>query len=258
MPTPKFLLDAPVFRHASLPSTNDECWRLAGEGLPAGTIVVADSQTAGRGRNGRGWVSSSAVGLYASLLLRPAELSRITLLPLAIGIASVEAVREVAGCRTGIKWPNDVLIDGQKVAGILIEADLAAAESTVVVGFGVNIATPLEELPVRLTYPATSLKLATGRTIGRDELLEVWRSSMACWFERWQSGDTATLVDRWTELDALQGEMLSVKAADGSEVSGINVGVDESGALLLQGSDGKVVPVVAGDVLQPGRHSKSC
>lgn len=251
---PPFILQAPVVRHGVLGSTNDECLRLAAAGALEGAVVVADRQTAGRGRNGRAWVSPPGVGLYASLLLRPAGTDGLTLLPLLAGVAAAEAIRAVADCEAFLKWPNDVLVADRKVAGILVEADLAPAV-VVVLGLGVNVDTPAEALPPRALYPASSLRLETGRPVDRDALLAAWRERVARWLAPWRGGDSAELLARWSELDALRGRDVCVAGADGGEVRGRDEGVDADGALRVRTADGRVIPVVAGDVLRARRRS---
>lgn len=246
--------------HATLGSTNDECLALAARGAPEGSVVVADRQTAGRGRQGRPWVSPPGMGLYASLLLRPPrEACELTLLPLLAGVAAAEALRAVAGCEAVLKWPNDVLVGGKKVAGILAEAEFSAADgaadAVVVLGLGVNVTTPASALPRRTLYPATSLLMETGRSVDRAMLLAEWRARVAHWYGLWRGGDTATLRARWGELDALRGQAVQVAGAGGVDVRGVGEGVDESGALLVRGADGALTPVVAGDVLRAMRRS---
>lgn len=252
---PPSILQAPIVRHDVLGSTNDECLRLAASGAVEGTLVVADRQTAGRGRNGRTWVSPPGVGLYASLLLRPPGTDGLTLLPLLAGVAAAEAIRAAAACEAFLKWPNDVLVADRKVAGLLVEADLAPHGSIVVLGLGVNVNTPAEALPARALYPASSLRLETGRLVDRDALLLAWRERVARWLAPWRGGDSATLLARWSELDALRGRDVCVAGADGGDVRGRDEGVDADGALRVRTADGHVIPVVAGDVLRAKRRS---
>lgn len=246
--------------HDTLGSTNDEALALAARGAPEGAVVAADRQTSGRGRQGRPWVSPPGVGLYASLVLRPALADgELTWLPLLAGLAAAEAIREVAGCDARLKWPNDVLVGGRKVAGLLVEAELAAGDerAVVVLGLGVNVTTPRRALPVRPLYPATSLWLETGRRLDRGVLLDLWRRRVAEAYARWQGGDTAALRARWDALDALRGTTVRVAGADGVEVRGLAEGLDGQGALCVRTGTGTVTRVVAGDVLRATRRSSS-
>ncbi len=260
--------DSPPRWHASLGSTNDELLALAATAVPEGTVVAARRQTAGRGRNGRAWISPPGTGLYASLLLRPSmDCGELTLLPLLAGIAAAEAIRSESGCAAGLKWPNDVLISGRKVAGVLVEAEFPTASTSgpqasanravVVLGLGVNISTPPESLPLRSLYPATSLETQTGRRVDHEALLAAWRGRVAHWYASWQRGDSAAIRTQWSALDALRGTMLRIASAEGRESCGVDEGVDEEGALLLRGEDGSLTRVVAGDVLRARRRSSS-
>jgi len=245
--------------HDSLGSTNDEALSLAAKGAPEGTLVAADRQTAGRGRLGRPWTSPPSVGLYASLLLRP-PLGRgeLTLLPLLAGVAVAEAIQQTADCEALLKWPNDVLIGGRKVAGILVEAEMSEdSRAVVVAGLGVNVSTAAGDLPPRVLYPATSLLIETGRRIDRETLLDVWRTRFAAAYRQWLSGDATPLLDRWKALHAMQGRTIMVAGADGVTVEGIGEGIDEQGALLLRTAAGTLTRVVAGDVLKPTRRSSA-
>ena len=241
-----------IVRHDELPSTNDEAMRLASEGAAAFTVVVADTQSAGRGRNGRVWRSPSGVGLYASMVLRPrlpvAELPPLTLL---VGVAAAEAIRAITGLPAGLKWPNDVLVHGRKVAGILCEASLgagAAAEPVVVAGLGVNVNTLPQDLPERPIYPASSLAAESGRLHDRDALLDAWIARARHWMASLEAEGAATLVARWNELDALAGQPVSIAGAGGGTVAGRGRGVDATGALLVEAQDGTVSRVLVGDV----------
>lgn len=152
-------------------STNDDARRAAAEGAPHGAVFVADAQTAGRGRLGRAWHSPPGDNLYASILLRPNALARdLALLPLAAGLAIAEAVDEVADVGATIKWPNDVLVGGRKLAGVLVEGALRGDRfQHVVVGVGVNVrgARPPDEV----ADLATTLRAASGRAPSRREVL---------------------------------------------------------------------------------------
>ena len=142
--------------------------RLLGEDDPEGAVAVADEQTEGRGRLGRQWLAPAGTSLLVSVLLRPdVEPARLPELSLVAGRACAEAIAEVAGLETEVKFPNDVLVGGRKVAGILAEA----SEGRVVLGIGVNVRQAAGELPAEPRTPATSLLLETGREIDRAELL---------------------------------------------------------------------------------------
>lgn len=255
-----------IHRFDEVGSTNDECLRLATSGAPAGTVVVADRQSAGRGRHGRHWVSPPGAGLYVSLLVRcpvtgegpSADGGAPTLLPLVAGVAATCAVadvlREAGWCgepAPSLKWPNDVLLGGCKLAGILVEGAFAPDGAfTAVVGLGVNVATAPGDLPPRALYPATSILAATGLRVEREALLQAWLREMEAALALWRS-DPATVVAAWNSLDANAGRPVRVAlAADdpaGPVVEGIDEGIDLDGALRLRLPDGTLHRVLAGD-----------
>jgi BirA family transcriptional regulator, biotin operon repressor / biotin---[acetyl-CoA-carboxylase] ligase len=152
-------------------STNSDALAAAREGAPHGSVFVADEQTAGRGRGGHAWLSAPGDGLYVSVVLRlaiPAE--RLLLLPLAAGLAASQAIHQVTGLAVDLRWPNDLLIGPLKAGGILVEANLNSKESNHgVVGIGINV--HQRDFPGDLATPATSLDLATGLRVSRQELL---------------------------------------------------------------------------------------
>ena len=239
-----------IRRFAVLSSTNDEALRLARTGAPAGDCVVADSQTAGRGRGGKRWVSPPGVALHFSVVLRP-RLSpgELPLVTLACGVAVAEAIRAGTGLAAGLKWPNDVLIGLRKCAGILCEAESGGPGGTfVVAGVGINVNTPAESLPERPDFPSVSLAAAGGLPFDRESLLAGCLSRIASEIALLESpGGAAAVVERFSSLDALRGRRLRVGLPGGTVLSGENLGVDRSGALLLSGPDGPV-SVLAGSV----------
>ncbi len=242
--------EAPVRWRPMVESTNDEVLALARGGAPEGSTVAAESQRAGRGRNGRTWVSPPGAGLYASLLLRTAsEAEGLTLLPLLAGLACAEALRSLTAVEAGLKWPNDVLIGGRKVAGLLVEAEpLGDASGTlaVVLGLGVNLSVAPEALPGRARFPATSLHLETPHVPSRETLLAQWRARVAHHYAAWRLGEHAGLRRSWSALDALRGRQVALSGG-GDDVRGVNAGIDTDGALRVRTSGG-IVRVLAGDL----------
>ncbi|MGH2375831.1 MAG: biotin--[acetyl-CoA-carboxylase] ligase [bacterium] len=249
--TPRF--GAPLIRIGELGSTNDLARVLADAGLPEGTVVVARCQTQGRGRHGRTW-SSPPGGLWCSFVLRPARDAGWGRLSLAVAVAACEAVDEVAGIRSAIRWPNDIVINGRKVAGILLEG----ASNAVVVGIGINANVPAEALPHAIRLGAASLHDIAGRTIGLDVLLETLHVRVAAWYAAWAQGGPQVL-DAWTARDATRGTRI-VADTQGGTIEGIADGADPDGALRIRLPAGDVRRVVAGDlaVLQqaPARDAR--
>lgn len=232
---------APLVRVGELGSTNDLARLMADAGLPERTVVVARCQTQGRGRHGRTWISPPG-GLWCSIVLRPARDAGWGRLSLAMAVAVCEAVDEVAGIRSAIRWPNDVVTNGRKVAGILLEG----ASNAVVVGIGINANVPAETLPHAIRPGAASLHDIVGRTVGLDVLLETLRARVASWYAVWAAGGPQVL-DAWTARDATRGTRI-IADSQGGTIEGIADGADPDGALRIRLPAGDVRRVVAGDL----------
>jgi BirA family biotin operon repressor/biotin-[acetyl-CoA-carboxylase] ligase len=233
--------------HETLPSTNDLAKELAEAGAAHGEVVVAEAQTAGRGRRGRAWASPSRKNLYLSVVLRPdLPPQRATELTLLASVALCEAVRE-AGVEAEIKWPNDVLVGGRKVGGILTEM---AAEPDrvqwVVLGLGVNLNAAEEDLPPELRDQATSLAAARGAAVPRALFAAALLARLEAWLDRHAAEGFAPVREAWRALSGTLGRQVRVVTGEG-ELVGVAEDVDETGALLLRGAAG-VERVIAGDV----------
>lgn len=225
-------------------STMDEAEHRARAGAAEGLVVAADYQTAGRGRAGRSWTAEPGTALLCSFLLRPPlSPDRVSALPLIAGVAVAEAIEDCVAVSCRLKWPNDVLIDGRKVAGVLVKTTCAgAAVDRVVLGIGVNVTAQLAGLPAG----ATSLRIATGRALDRSRLLERLIARLQSHYDRFVRTDGQPDLTGWRERAALLGEYVSVEDA-GSRLSGRFAGVAPDGALLLD-VDGATRRIVAGDL----------
>ena len=226
----------------SVASTNDEARRLAGSGAADGTVVTAVSQSGGRGRLGRSW-ASPAGNHYASLIVRSTvPAARLPELSLVAALAVAEAVERFvpAARRVRLKWPNDVLVDGAKIAGILLER---VGPEGVVVGVGINLASHPDGLP----YRATDLAAAgvPGATV--DAVLAAWLGCFARWRAVWERQGFGPVKTAWERRAAGLGERVSVDLGTGGAVEGRLVGLDERGALVLETAAGRL-SVSAGDV----------
>lgn len=240
--------------HEVLPSTNESAFLLAQQGAPHGTVVLAEQQTAGRGRRGRSWVSPPGLNLYFSAVLRP-ELppTRAPELTLVAAVALAESLRE-AGAPAAIKWPNDVQLEGRKVAGILTELS-ASSEHVhfIVLGMGVNVNAGPEHFPPELAALATSLAQALGRPVPRAAFAAALWERLEAWLERHQAGGFEPVLARWRQLSSTLGQPVRVRT-DRQELVGVAEGVDASGALLLRTAGGTLERVLAGDVEQLRAH----
>ena len=225
------MLGRPRLHHRLLGSTNERAKELAAAGAPHGTLVTADEQSAGRGRQGRAWSAPAGSSILASLVLHDFD----ELLPLVASVAVAEAC-EAAGVNCSIKWPNDVWIDGRKVAGILVEG--RPQEGWAVLGVGLNVSTTSDQMPEELRDIATSLEIASRRSPSREALLEALLATL----ESRLADDHATLLAAWAERDALRGREVRWDTGQG-----IAAGVDDSGALLVDTAEGRVA-LDAGEV----------
>lgn len=238
------------YRHASLGSTNTEAQRLASLGEPEGAVVMADTQTAGRGRSGRGWVTPPGAALAMTLLLRPqlvtAQTSQIALLG---GLAVLEGIQQASGLKPQLKWPNDVLLHGKKVAGVLAEAAFTGNQlDYVVLGMGVNINSgPPPDLLTE--YAATSLAAEAGAPCDREAIAQ---AILAAFAQRYPQLGTPALAQAWSGHLAMRGQPVKV-VGPAETVEGVLLDVRADGALILQLANGATHTVLAGDVhLRPG------
>ena len=216
-----------------------------------GLVVVAEHQTAGRGRLDRTWVSPPRAGLTFSILLRPtAREDRWTWLPLLAGLAIVEALDEVAELdierEVGLKWPNDVLIAESKVAGVLAER----RGGVVVVGIGLNVSTRAAELPVVDGPAPSSLGLSGAGVTDRDTILRALLRAFSGLYAEWQDadGDSARLVEAYTARCTTLGRTVAVELPDGTRLAGLAERVDADGRLVIATAGTRTV-VGSGDVI---------
>jgi BirA family transcriptional regulator, biotin operon repressor / biotin---[acetyl-CoA-carboxylase] ligase len=226
------MIGAPHVHHRVTSSTNARARELAMNGAPHGTLVTADEQTAGRGRQGRAWTAPAGAALLLSLVVRGLK----SLLPLAAAVAVCEAVEPLDAA---LKWPNDVWIGRRKVAGILLEG--RPQEGWAVIGIGLNVRT--REFPPDLRDSATSLAFA-----GNDMTVAQARQRVVAALDRWIEASDADVLAAWRGRDALRGE--HVRWAHGE---GTATGISDSGALLVETEAGSQVELDAGEVhLIPG------
>lgn len=235
---------APIEHHERLVSTSDRLKERARAGAPEWTVVLADEQTGGRGRQGRVWASPPG-GLYLSVLLRPG-FEAFGLIPLAAGVAVVEALREW-GVAAALKWPNDALAGGRKIAGILAEASSSGSRlDWVVLGLGVNLEAG-EGLPARVGETATSVRALTAARVEPTSAACAVLAHLASWYDALRA-EAAHVVRAWNER-ALPWWGRHVELRSGGQVMrGIAEGIDPGGALVLVLEDGSRTAVLSADV----------
>jgi BirA family biotin operon repressor/biotin-[acetyl-CoA-carboxylase] ligase len=240
-------LKGPIHHFETLASTNDLAKELGSRGAPEGSLVVAESQTRGRGRLGREWDSPPGTGLYVSLLLRPplppTEMPQITL---TTAVAVVRAVKRATGVAPGIKWPNDLLVDGKKLGGILTEMETESDQIRhLVVGLGLNVNN--REFPPPLDLTATSLSLATGSSFCRRGILRAWLEEFEALYDLFLNRDFGVILDEWRGYNVTLGQTVTVWQGS-REISGLALEVAGDGALLIKQETGEVIRVTSGEI----------
>lgn len=221
-----------VLHFASIDST----MRAAAD-LDIGDVVLADEQTAGQGRHGHGWHSPAGSGLYCSMVLKPNPV-----LTLALGLAAVEAIEKVAGVRCDIRWPNDLMLDGRKVAGILVQI----AGDKAIAGIGINL--NQTAFPPDLAAIATSLRIHTGREIPRDDLL----AALVPAVDSLAAEDPETILRLFARASSYAaGRRVAVDLPDGV-IEGTTAGLNPEGFLIVRRDDGTETLILAGGVRATG------
>lgn len=239
-------------------STNNEARKLAEQGAPHGTLVLADFQKSGRGRRGRAWSTPQGTSIAMSLVIRPRlnesageALSlppeRASMTTLLMGMAAAAAIREMYGAEVLIKWPNDIVAEGKKLCGILTEMSCETDYiNYLVIGIGINA--NLNEFPEELRQTATSLSLLTGRKIGRAALAALCLKKFEYYYEKFmERQDMSLLREQYNSLLAGGGEEVRV-LEPGHEYNGISRGINDRGELLVELEDGTVRKIYAGEV----------
>jgi BirA family biotin operon repressor/biotin-[acetyl-CoA-carboxylase] ligase len=227
------MIGLPHVHHRATDSTNERAKQLAVGGAPHGTLVTADEQSAGRGRQGRVWTADPGHALLMSLLVGGLG-KEDALLPLVAAVAVAEACERTAGVTCAIKWPNDVWIDRRKVCGILVEG--RPQEGWAVLGIGLNVSTP--SFPGELADTATSLELAAPPAPPREEVLDALLESL----ERWLAAPADQVLAAWRKRDALRGAEVAWNGGRGTAA-----GITDGGALRVE-TDAGTVELDAGEV----------
>jgi len=234
-----------IYSYKETASTNDTAYGLAMAGEKEGSIVIAESQSAGRGRMGRKWASPKAKGAYFSVILRPdilpKEVPGITLFS-ALSVA--KTIRETLSLDAFIKWPNDVLINSQKICGVLTEMNAETDKiNFVIIGVGININTKKEDLP----KGATSIMEELGRELSRVEVVRDIFKNLDKYYKLFKSGDMGEIIKEYKEFSNFLGTRVQVAYHD-TKIEGYAIDVDSDGALILRMDSGLNERILAGDV----------
>lgn len=241
------LLGKNIHYFSSIGSTNEKAKKLAISGAPSGTLVVAEQQTSGKGRLGRQWVSPSRTGICVSIILRPEmapyEAPKLTLLT---AVAACETIRKQTGLLAQIKWPNDILIDGKKICGILTEISAELDRiNYVVIGIGINVNNYY--FPEELIDRATSLSLILGRKLNRKELLVGFLESFESHYNLALKDNFKEVMTKWRKLSCNLGRHVKITGKAYS-FEGNAIDIDDEGALLVKKDNGEIERVFSGDV----------
>lgn len=242
------IIGGEIIYFAETDSTNHRAALLAEAGAKDGTVVVAEAQSAGKGRLGRRWTSPAGVNLYLSIILRPAIAPRAApLLTFLSSLATARTIELESGLRPTVKWPNDVLLNGCKVAGLLNEMNAETERvNYVILGIGINLNMTQEQFPVDLRYPATSLALALQRPVDRVRFCRRLLGEIDLLYRHYPAGQEA-ILDGWLAYFDLLGKKVIV--ADPSPgIVGVVTGIAADGALLLKLENGASERILAGDV----------
>ncbi|MCL0087784.1 biotin--[acetyl-CoA-carboxylase] ligase [Dehalococcoidia bacterium] len=243
------LLGQQIAYHRELTSTQDAAKALAAQGANEGTIVVAETQAAGRGRIGRGWASPPG-GVYLSIILRPAiKPSEALRFPLIAGVAVAQAIEQLTGLKPRLKWPNDVILEGRKAGGILSEMSAEMDRiNYIVIGMGINVNTERAHFPEEIAGIATSLREECGKEVSRVQLVQEILAQLESLYEDFQISGFEPIRERWKALSNTIGARVSVRG-EREQVEGAAIDIDEDGALILRKANGALERVIAGDVL---------
>ena len=234
----------------AIDSTNQQAKQMAAQGEPEGTVVVAESQHSGRGRKGREWISPPGSGIYASLILRPqippSDAPGITLMT---AVAVAESLMAISDAPFRIKWPNDILVNGKKIAGILTEISTEMdSVDYIVVGIGINVNTRISNFPQQLRGRVTSLFTETGQLFPVMAVLQNLLRRFETWYLRFQQDGFGQIRDRWKSLSEIIGKDVVIQKV-GENVQGRIIDIDHGGVLLLQDRQERIHRIFSGDLI---------
>ena len=244
------IIGTSIVHYQTTTSTNDMAKELAIAGMPEGTIVVAEEQTGGRGRLGRVWQSPAGLGIWLSLILRPEinpmDAPKLTLLA---AVALARTMSSYPNVCPGIKWPNDILVEGKKIAGVLTEMNAEMDRvNFIVLGIGININTQVTDLPEELREIATSLYIVNRKKWGRVEFAANMLRELEELYLVFLKGDFAAILEEWKSFSVTLGHKVKVVSPRGENLVGVARDLDGDGAMILETSVG-VKKIVSGEVL---------
>ncbi len=234
-------------------STNSFALTVAQNDGPEGTIIIADEQTDGKGRFDRRWYSPKGRGLWFSLILKPeVDPSKIAQLTLVAAVAIAEAVYKLCGLSLKIKWPNDLLLNGKKVCGILAEAHFDNSNACVILGIGINIDMDFSQNEKLDSY-ATSLKAELNEDIDKTRLLSEILLQLETWYEKWLNEGSGPVLTVWRKKNITLGKEVVVSSFN-EKFKGLVLDIDEEGSLIVEDEDGKIHKLNSGEISLGNMH----
>jgi len=253
------MIGGEIFHYEEIGSTNEEAAKLANMGGREGAVVLADRQRFGRGRLGRRWHSPQG-GLWFSVILRPKiEMGDAPKLTLIASVAIAKAIQEFLELNVDIKWPNDILIDGRKVCGILTEASSKDGElDYIILGVGINVDFEEKEFPLELRSKAVTLRNAYGKKIDISQFLCYCLRKIETYYIMFQDEGFDFILKEWKSLASIMGREIEIRRMK-EKLSGTAIDVDKHGALILQLRDGTCHRILSGEILSielPNVHFK--
>lgn len=243
------LIGREIIHFEEIDSTNNYAKKIANDGSPHGTVVVAEKQTLGRGRMGREWKSYNSEGLWFTIILRPdLEPENIQIVTLAASVAVVEGIFETQGIVCGIKWPNDIILNNCKLGGILTELSAEPGHvNYVVIGIGINVNQDLCSFDDEIKNKATSLKIHTGIPVPRVKVLGSILTRFEDIYSTMLQGNTQEIINRWSRYSVTLGKAVTIKIKD-IEYNGLAQSITSDGKLVVKCNDGTVREISAGEV----------
>ena len=243
------LLGSKIVHFYEIDSTNNYAKKLANEGCPDGTIVIAERQSLGRGRLGREWCSYNSDGIWFSCILRPnIEPESMQVITLAASVAVVEAIEDTLGIVCGIKWPNDIILSGKKLGGILTELSAEPGHvNHIVLGIGINVNQPKDSFTGELEQKAISLRMETGGRVSRALVFNNILRHLDNTYNQLLNGQNEVILDDWRKYSVTLGSHIKLSFR-GEEYTGIANNIANDGRLIVKCSDGHVREVTAGEI----------
>lgn len=237
-----------VIKFDRITSTNDYAFKLAQEGKPEGCVIIANEQTAGKGRLGRRWISPAGLGLWFSIILRPPAPATIaTLFPFFVSVAIVNAIENLFHLIPDVKWPNDLLLNQRKFCGILTEAAFERQRiKFLVLGIGINTNQTAADFLPEIRKQSTSLRQEIGVWINHQVLLQEILAQLNYYYEIVQKQGFALIIEQWKSFCTSLGQIISLRQTE-KTTNGIFHDLDQDGSLILQQVDGRLVKIFSGD-----------